>query len=52
MKTKTRHVSLLLACLTFASACGGGSDAITPTPPPPVTTLTWDQGNWDEVDWQ
>ena len=33
---------------------GGGSPATAPpsTLPPPSDTLIWDQGNWDEVEWQ
>ena len=32
-----------------------GSDSVTVTVndvPPPVTNLIWDQGNWDEENWQ
>jgi len=23
-----------------------------PPPPPPVTQLVWDEGEWDNLDWQ
>ena len=37
---------LMAACAAIAlSACGGSSS-------PPDTELDWDQGNWDEQDWQ
>ena len=56
------HAVLRRLGLTFVSALGlmsivatGGGGGSTPPPPdgePEPTELTWDQGNWDEVNWQ
>ena len=49
----TRTFILAFIALVFLSACGGGGGGANPPPPPPVdTTLTWDDDNWDEKDWQ
>ncbi len=44
-------VLILVGC---GGGGGGGSPTIAPSsnPPPPSDTLIWDQGNWDEVEWQ
>jgi len=48
--------ALFLACLLVS--CGGGGSSGSTSPPPPIDTdpqlapLTWDQGDWDEVNWQ
>lgn len=51
----------LLLCSLLISACGGGGGGGSSTPPPanngtppPVadTDLDWDDGNWDQEDWQ
>ena len=52
----TRLLAILFASI-FIAACGGGgsggNDAEPPPPPPPPTgDLVWDQGNWDELEWQ
>jgi hypothetical protein len=49
-----RTFVLICGALALLSACGGGGGKKTPdTLPPPVdTTLTWDDDNWDEKDWQ
>ena len=49
----TSVITSLIAIVAL-SACGGSS---SPAPlaqpqPPPVTDLAWDQGNWDELNWQ
>lgn len=49
-----RLLTIGAACL-FLHACGGGgggSDA--PVTPPPTTKadLAWDNGNWDQQEWQ
>lgn len=48
------HIFILaVISVPLLSACGGGGKKTTATPPPPVdTTLTWDDDNWDEKDWQ
>jgi len=48
------RLSVVLLSLSLLSACGGGSSsAPAAAPPPPVDTqLDWDQGNWDQEDWQ
>jgi hypothetical protein len=48
---------ILFLSLIGVSACGGssgGSDPVNPPPPPPTadTNLDWDDGNWDEENWQ
>lgn len=48
------YVRLLITVVfgLMLSACGGGSSP-PPAPPAPVDTmLDWDQGNWDEENWQ
>lgn len=47
-------VYVLVLSLPLLSACGGGSSpAPTDPPPPPVATeLDWDQGSWDQENWQ
>lgn len=40
-----------LACLALAlllSSCGGGGSSDNQ----PATSMTWDDGNWNEVNWQ
>ena len=47
-----------LAALVFTLAgCGGGGDLVDagsnlPPVPPPADELSWDNGNWDETEWQ
>ena len=54
----TRTFILAFIALAFLSACGGGGGGggsgsnPSDTPPPVDTTLTWDDDNWDEKDWQ
>jgi len=48
----TRTFILAFIALAFLSACGGGGGGANPPPPPVDTTLTWDDDNWDEKDWQ
>lgn len=36
--------------LVFLAACSSSGD--DPPPPPQGTDLVWDEGNWDEDDWQ
>jgi len=47
----SRFIALLFAMLLLASCGGGGGTAATPAPAAP-TTLSWDQTNWDAVNWQ
>ena len=44
-------IALTLVSLT---GCGGDGDDDDPPilMPPPETDLTWDRGDWDELDWQ
>ena len=60
---RTLNVASILKALTilipaaFFGACGGGGGGGVSPPPvdlPPVadTDLDWDQGNWDEENWQ
>jgi hypothetical protein len=54
----TRYIHptvVLFLSLTLLSACGGGSSpapAASPPPPPVDTELDWDQGSWDQENWQ
>ncbi len=58
MKRPTQRPSILLRTLyvlifaTLLAACGGGggSDSSNNTQSDPK--LVWDQGNWDEKNWQ
>ena len=58
MQLMIRIGFVLLLALTGVSACGGGSSGgsapASQSPPPPTasTNLDWDEGNWDEEDWQ
>ena len=59
MKSGFRTGLFALVVASLINACGGGSStaAISPPPPPPPpppidTDLDWDQGNWDEENWQ
>ena len=49
-------LALLLVAVSGLPGCGGGGGGgggvQPPPPPPPVTTLSWDNGNWDELNWQ
>jgi hypothetical protein len=52
-------VAIIASSLIGLSACGGGGSpgAAGPPPSPPplppqAEALTWDNGNWDEVEWQ
>jgi ABC-type glycerol-3-phosphate transport system substrate-binding protein len=49
--TTGRSRSLFLALLFALAACSGGSSGHT-SRPPADTRLEWNQGNWDEQDWQ
>ena len=42
---------LLLTLLFALAACSGGSTGHT-SRPPADTRLEWNQGNWDEQNWQ
>lgn len=50
---KRWRVRIALASVAFAGlflvSCGGGSST---SPPTGGSTLSWDQGNWDQVVWQ
>ena len=54
MKIITRTM-LALGLAVFLIACGGGGEQEVAVPveaaPDPVS-LTWDEANWDDVDWQ
>ena len=51
-----QFIHRILTVLTIGIAltsCGGGSSPPPAQQPPPIDTqLDWDQGNWDEQDWQ
>jgi len=62
---EVRPMSKLLVSITLIfglslSGCNGGSSGSSsgqpppppPPPPPPATDLIWDEGNWDEENWQ
>ena len=54
--TRLSRITFVILLSIFAlSACGGGggSGGNNQQPLPPVDTdLDWDQGNWDEENWQ
>jgi hypothetical protein len=43
------------AACALVSACGGGgggaSDGTAAAPPPAAAELAWDNGNWDQQEW-
>lgn len=50
---KIRFLCLSGAMLVWVTACSsGGSDRWGPPVEPPVFTVNWDDGNWDELIWQ
>ena len=51
MKKIFRSISMALVVLSVLTGCGGGGQA-PPIQPPPQTDLVWDQGNWDQLNWQ
>lgn len=50
MKSIARLLLAAIASIGFLSACGGSSSS--PVEPPPNTDLSWNQGDWDELNWQ
>jgi hypothetical protein len=53
--TTAMRVLALGAALLFTSACGGGgggSDTPVVKPPAQKAELAWDNGNWDQQEWQ
>jgi hypothetical protein len=52
---KSLRAILVIAFAGFwVTACGGGGSGspAAATPVPPDTQLIWDEGNWDERNWQ
>ena len=47
----TLILAAMLAGCGGGSSGGGGAVAATTQPPAP-TELSWDQGEWNEVEWQ
>ncbi len=45
--TRAMKLSAIMLCAIFIVSCGGGDDDKQQP-----TGLTWDQGNWDEKNWQ
>jgi len=43
--------AILLSILLLSACSGGGEDSDTPTPPT-SQILTWDDGKWDNVNWE
>ena len=46
---------LLVTMGVLSTLATGGGSGTAPAPPddePPSRDLIWDQGNWDEVEWQ
>jgi hypothetical protein len=50
MRAVVRALILTAFAVFSLVACGGGSSS--PPPPPVDTELDWNQGNWDQEDWQ
>lgn len=53
-ESKVPHARELGSILLLLAALAGcGNDHKPPVQiPPPETDLVWDQGNWDELNWQ
>jgi hypothetical protein len=51
---RTGWLGGMLLLLAVLAGCGGNhNDREQPImTPPPQTDLVWDQGNWDELNWQ
>lgn len=49
-----KYLLAMLFSLLLLASCGGDGGEATVTAPatPAVTTLSWDQSNWDAVNWQ
>ncbi len=49
-----KYLLAMLFSLFLLASCGGGGDSGVPatTTPAAPTTLTWNQNNWDQVNWQ
>lgn len=46
-------IFVLASALGLLGGCGNGSRTATTEPPPAAnTTLNWDEGNWDQREWQ
>jgi len=43
---------LFVAGILSTLATGGGGGTTQAPPEPPPSELTWNEGNWDEVNWQ
>jgi len=43
---------VFFVCIFGLSACGGGGGNGGGNQPPVDNDLDWDQGNWDEENWQ
>lgn len=45
-------VSLGIVLLSGLAGCSGGDGDREPPAEPPTTELVWDEGNWNEQNWQ
>jgi len=52
MKKIFRSISVYLVALGLLTGSGGSSSPPRDPGDPPPTELTWDQGNWDQLNWQ
>jgi hypothetical protein len=57
MRSVIRVGIILISTMLGLGACGGGGGSAPTSPPPPPpptadTNLDWDNGNWDEENWQ
>jgi hypothetical protein len=53
---RLRALALFIFAISALTACGGGGSSAevsaTPPPPPAALDLEWDQGSWDQENWQ
>ena len=50
-KQLSRYLSFLIFAFSLTACGGGGGGSSTPPPPTTADSLIWNQGNWQEKNW-